>query len=188
MAVDGRDMEESLVRVPGGTATLGSLAFHPGEWPVVEVEVAELRFDRHPVTNAQFGRFVAETGHVTVPETSPTLADFPDADPALLVPGSQVFTQCPGPVPLSDCSAPARSAGSSGRGEHARRECRASRSGPRRPLPAMANQAARRPRLAGPDGLMGAERLNQGSFDCVGQCKRRPPTKRAKSCADPDCP
>jgi formylglycine-generating enzyme required for sulfatase activity len=54
------------------------------------------------VTNAQFRRFVRDTGHVTVAERVPDPADFPGADPAVLVPGSQVFVGTPGPVPLDD--------------------------------------------------------------------------------------
>ena len=54
--------------------------------------VGDVWFDPRPVTNAEFARFVEETGHVTVAEIAPDPADFPGADPALLVPGSQVFT------------------------------------------------------------------------------------------------
>ncbi|HET6728447.1 MAG TPA: SUMF1/EgtB/PvdO family nonheme iron enzyme, partial [Jiangellaceae bacterium] len=53
-------------------------------------------------TNAEFRRFVKDTGHVTVAERAPDPADFPGADPQDLVPGSQVFTPTPGPVPLDD--------------------------------------------------------------------------------------
>ena len=91
-----------MVLVPGGTATIGSTQWYAEERPVREVAVDELWFDVHPVTNAEFARFVAETGHVTVAETAPDPADFPGADPALLVPGSQVFTPTPGPVSLAD--------------------------------------------------------------------------------------
>ncbi|WP_277190452.1 formylglycine-generating enzyme family protein [Luteipulveratus flavus] len=91
-----------MVLVPGGTGRVGSERFYPEERPVREVEVADLWLDLHPVTNAQFARFVEDTGHVTVAEVTPDAADFPGADPALLVPGSQVFTPTPGPVPLTD--------------------------------------------------------------------------------------
>src|SRR5690349_7830850 len=94
--------QDVMVLVPGGTTRLGSVGFYPEESPEVEVEVGDVRWDRHPVTNEQFAAFVAATGHTTVAETAPDPADFPDADPALLVPGSQVFAQTSGPVGLHD--------------------------------------------------------------------------------------
>jgi len=93
---------DGMVLVPGGTTVIGSDRFYPEERPLREVAVGDVWFDRHPVTNAEFARFVAETGHVTVAETAPDPADFPGADPALLVAGSQVFTPTDGPVPLHD--------------------------------------------------------------------------------------
>jgi formylglycine-generating enzyme required for sulfatase activity len=58
--------------------------------------------DVHPVTNDQFRAFVADTGYVTAAERPVTAADYPDADPALLTPGSLVFRQTAGPVDLRD--------------------------------------------------------------------------------------
>ena len=86
-----------MVLVPGGTTTIGNDHFYPEERPLREVTVGDVWFDPRPVTNAEFARFVEETGHVTVAEIAPDAADFPGADPALLVPGSQVFTQTRGP-------------------------------------------------------------------------------------------
>ncbi len=91
-----------MVLVPGGRCVMGSLDFYPEEQPLREVEVPDLWFDESPVTNAQFRRFVADTGHLTVAERAPDPADFPGADPADLVPGSQVFVGTTGPVPLDD--------------------------------------------------------------------------------------
>src|SRR5690348_5338924 len=91
-----------MVLVPGGATAIGSDRFYAEERPVREVVVGDAWFDVHPVTNAAFARFVDETGHVTVAEVAPDPADFPGADPALLVPGSQVFTQTGGPVHLDD--------------------------------------------------------------------------------------
>jgi formylglycine-generating enzyme len=90
------------VLVPGGTFQLGSDRHYPEEQPARSVTIGDVWFDRHPVTNAEFARFTAATGHVTVAETAPDAAAFPDADPELLVPGSQVFTQTHGPVRLDD--------------------------------------------------------------------------------------
>jgi formylglycine-generating enzyme required for sulfatase activity len=94
--------EQEMVLVPGGVTAIGSDRHYAEERPVREVAVDDVWFDVHPVTNAEFARFVAETGHLTVAEVAPDLADLPDVDPALLVPGSQVFTQTDGPVDLGD--------------------------------------------------------------------------------------
>ena len=93
---------KGMVPVPGGSFVMGSVDFYPEERPLRQVEVADLWIDEHPVTNAQFRRFVRDTGHVTVAEQVPDPADFPGADQADLVPGSQLFVGTPGPVPLDD--------------------------------------------------------------------------------------
>jgi formylglycine-generating enzyme required for sulfatase activity len=81
---------------------MGCDRFYPEEAPVRHVAVDAFRMDRHPVTVGEFSRFVGDTGYVTVAERQPTAADYPDADPALLVPGSLVFRRCTGPVDLRD--------------------------------------------------------------------------------------
>jgi formylglycine-generating enzyme required for sulfatase activity len=91
-----------MVRVPSGVTLIGNDHYYPEERPVREVRVDEVWWDPHPVTNADFARFVEATGHVTVAEIAPDPADFPGADPELLVPGSQVFTPTQGPVQLVD--------------------------------------------------------------------------------------
>jgi formylglycine-generating enzyme len=88
--------------VPGGEFLMGSQDFYPEEGPVREVSVEGFWIDEHPVTVAEFRRFVTATGHVTTAELAPTAEDYPDADPELLVPGSLVFHQPPGPVSLDD--------------------------------------------------------------------------------------
>jgi sulfatase modifying factor 1 len=84
---------------------MGAEGFYAEERPVREVEVDGFWIDRHPVTVAQFGRFVREAGYVTVAERPLDPADYPDADPAVLVPGSLVFHKTPGPVDLRDVRA-----------------------------------------------------------------------------------
>jgi len=81
---------------------MGCDRFYPEEAPVRQVAVDGFWIDRHPVTVGEFSRFVQDTGYVTLAERPPVAADYPDADPALLVPGSLVFRRTPGPVDLRD--------------------------------------------------------------------------------------
>ncbi len=82
---------------------MGSEDFYPEEAPVRQVSVDGFWMDDHLVTVAEFRRFVRTTGHVTHAEQAPAAADYPDADPELLlVAGSLVFVQPPGPVDLRD--------------------------------------------------------------------------------------
>jgi len=91
-----------MVHVPAGTFLMGSEDFYPEERPVRSVEVDGFWIDEHPVTVAEFRRFVKATGHVTWAERAPAAADYPDADPELLVPGSLVFKKSAGTVDLRD--------------------------------------------------------------------------------------
>jgi formylglycine-generating enzyme required for sulfatase activity len=91
-----------MVELPGGTFRMGSDRFYPEERPVRAVSVGGFWVDRHPVTVAEFRRFVKDTGHVTTAEQAPEAEHYPDADPELLVPGSLVFHTTDGPVPLDD--------------------------------------------------------------------------------------
>ena len=88
--------------IEGGEFAMGSADFYPEEEPVHQVAVSGFWIDRQPVTIADFRRFVKATGHVTNAERTPDAAEYPDADPDLLVPGSLVFQQTQGPVDLSD--------------------------------------------------------------------------------------
>jgi formylglycine-generating enzyme required for sulfatase activity len=88
--------------IPEGTFAMGCERFYEEEGPVRDVEVEGFWIDRHPVTVAEFRRFVAETGYVTVAERPLDSADYPEADPELLVPGSLVFTPTDHPVDLRD--------------------------------------------------------------------------------------
>ena len=91
-----------LVELPGGEFLMGSDRHYPEEAPQHERHVEPFAIERHPVTNAQFAEFVAETGYVTVAERELDPAEFPGTDPADLVPGSLVFTPTSGPVDLRD--------------------------------------------------------------------------------------
>ncbi len=93
---------EGMVWVAAGAFQMGSEDFYEEERPVRPVEVDGFWIDPHPVTVAEFRRFVKATGYVTVAERPPEPAHYPDADPALLVPGSLVFQRPRGAVDLTD--------------------------------------------------------------------------------------
>ena len=88
--------------IPGGEFLMGSEEFYPEERPSRRVAVDGFWMDEHPVTASDFRRFARETKYVTVAERPLDPADYPDADPELLVPGSLVFHKTAGPVPLDD--------------------------------------------------------------------------------------
>ncbi len=91
-----------MTRVEGGTFRMGDERFYPEERPVHRVTVDGFWIGTYPVTNAQFERFVAETGHVTFAEQPPDAALYPDASEEQLVPGSIVFRQPSQRVALGD--------------------------------------------------------------------------------------
>lgn len=90
----------TAVLVPGGTTRIGSEEHYPEERPVREVEVVDLWVDVNPVTNADFARFVRETGHLTAAELPPPPIE--GEAPGEAAPGSLLFAPPPGPVPLDD--------------------------------------------------------------------------------------
>ena len=95
-------MLTEVVELPGGSFRMGSTEFYPEEAPVHTATVGAYAVERHPVTNAQFAEFVADTGYVTVAEQAPDPALYPGAAPQDLVPGSLVFRPTSGPVDLRD--------------------------------------------------------------------------------------
>jgi formylglycine-generating enzyme required for sulfatase activity len=88
--------------VPGRTFLMGSNKHYPEEAPAHKVAVDGFWMDACTVTNAQFRRFVEETGHVTLAERAPDAADYPGAKPELLVPASVVFVRPRRRVSLDD--------------------------------------------------------------------------------------
>ena len=100
--VSSHDSPRGMTWVPGGRFRMGSADFYPEERPVCEVDVDGFWMDTGPVTVAEFRRFVKQADYVTTAERPPDPADYPDADPDLLVPGSLVFRKTKGPVDLHD--------------------------------------------------------------------------------------
>jgi len=95
-------MLTELIELPGGAFQMGSTAFYPEETPVHTAVVGALAIERHPVTNAQFARFVEDTGYVTVAERPLDPDSYPGVCEADLVPGALVFRPTAGPVDLRD--------------------------------------------------------------------------------------
>lgn len=93
---------KDMVWIPGGEFLMGSTDFYPEERPIHPVTIDGFWMDEHPVTVAEFRRFVKATEHLTWAEVPPAPADYPDADPEQLVPGSLVFEGSSGPVDLAD--------------------------------------------------------------------------------------
>jgi formylglycine-generating enzyme required for sulfatase activity len=102
---------EGMVWIPGGVFWMGSEDF-PDAKPIHKVYVDGFWMDKTEVTNAQFRRFVEDTGYVTVAEKPPDVAEImkqqpPGAPPPpkeSLVAGSLVFAQPKTKVPLNDPS------------------------------------------------------------------------------------
>src|SRR3954470_11943878 len=101
-AVGSSTVLDGMAPVPGGDFAMGSENFYPEEAPVRRVAVEGFWIDERPVTVGEFRRFIKQTGYVTVAERPLDPALYPDADPALLVPGSLVFRPARSPVDLSD--------------------------------------------------------------------------------------
>ena len=91
---------KGMVWVPGGTYVMGSEEHYPEEAPTHRVGVDGFWMDEHAVTNAEFSRFVEQTGHVTVAERAPDPADYPGATQETLIAASVVFQQPSRRVPM----------------------------------------------------------------------------------------
>ena len=91
---DGADSEasapEGMVLIPSGTFKMGATDGFAHEAPVHEVRLDAFYMDEHEVTNAEFARFVAETGYVTEAEQWKWSIIFaPDDTPGQRVPGAE---------------------------------------------------------------------------------------------------
>jgi sulfatase modifying factor 1 len=100
VARPGKAPFDNMVWIPAGVFLMGSNDHYPEEAPAHEVSVDAFWMDKHTVTNAEFSRFVEETGHVTLAEKPANAADYPGAKPELLSPASVVFRKSSQPVDL----------------------------------------------------------------------------------------
>lgn len=84
---------EGMAWVPGGVFWMGCGDCNlPDAVPLHLVRLTGYWIDRHPVTNAEFARFVKATGYVTVAERAPRPEDYPGVPREQLVAGSAVFS------------------------------------------------------------------------------------------------
>jgi sulfatase modifying factor 1 len=104
MSAQPNDQEHDVVWLDGGEFVMGSDEHYPEEAPTHRVRVGGFGIDQFEVTNGRFAGFVNATGYVSVAERPLDPADFPDAPPENLVPGSLVFTPTRGPVDLRHLS------------------------------------------------------------------------------------
>ena len=83
-------MLTELVGLPGGAFRMGSTSFYPEEAPARTVTVSAFAVERHPVTNAQYARFVDDSGYTSVAERPLDPALYPGVAAADLVPGALI--------------------------------------------------------------------------------------------------
>ena len=95
-----RASTDGMVRIPGGTFTMGSDRHYPEEAAAHKVSVGGFWMDRTTVTNRDFKAFVDATGHVTLAEKPADAASYPGAKAELLVPSSVMFKKADAPVDL----------------------------------------------------------------------------------------
>src|ERR1700712_4048840 len=93
-------MADDLAWIPPQTTTVGADNDYAEEGPSRVVTVDGFWIQTHQVTNRDFGRFVSETGYLTVAERQLDPANYPGAPQEHLQPGSMVFPRTEGPVDL----------------------------------------------------------------------------------------
>lgn len=114
--VKGSGETAGMVWIPAGEFMMGAGskddAARPDEHPAHKVQVDGFWMDETEITNAQFAAFVKATGYVTIAERAPDWEEMkkqlppgtPKPPPDVLVPGSLVFKQPDGPVPLDNAA------------------------------------------------------------------------------------
>jgi len=108
------EKEDGMVWIPGGEFVMGTneMDAYAAEKPAVDLTVSGFWMDIHEVTNAEYAKFVEETGYVTLAEVKPDWEllkqqlppGTPKPDDSVLIAGSMVFTPPPYKVPTQDIS------------------------------------------------------------------------------------
>jgi formylglycine-generating enzyme required for sulfatase activity len=92
------DIPVGMRAIPGGEFMMGSDRFYPEEAPARLIRVDPFWIDETPVTNRDFARFVAATGHCTTAEIAPERADYPGMASDMECSGSLVFQRTATPI------------------------------------------------------------------------------------------
>lgn len=110
----GDTAKNGMVYIPGGSFDMGGDNDQAAqdEYPKHRVQVSPFWMDATEVTNAQFKKFVAATGYVTIAERKPDWNELkktlppgtPKPPDSVMVAASLVFRQSSGPVDLNDYS------------------------------------------------------------------------------------
>lgn len=95
---------QEMIWVKTGTFRMGSDRHYQEERTADKVTVNGFCMEKYEVTNAQFARFVAETGYVTVAERPVPADSFPNLSEAQRAPGSLVFMQSTTQQPVAELS------------------------------------------------------------------------------------
>ena len=108
------DIPPGMIWIPGGEFQMGTdlEIGWPDEKPSHPVRLAGFWMDATEVTNAEFAKFVEETGYKTTAEKPPTLEEImrqvppgtPPPSEDMLIAASMVFSPPAGEVPLNDFS------------------------------------------------------------------------------------
>jgi formylglycine-generating enzyme required for sulfatase activity len=77
--------------IRGGAFDMGARPLRPEEGPAHRTRVDSFWIDRTDVTNADFARFVAATGYVTLAERAPDPRLYPGVPASALKPSGLVF-------------------------------------------------------------------------------------------------
>jgi formylglycine-generating enzyme required for sulfatase activity len=101
-SVPGAPPPRGMAWIPGGEFSMGAgatpdmnavgMQATTDSRPIHRVYVDGFWMDATEVTNEEFAKFVAATGHVTIAERAPRAEDFPGAPPENLVAGAVVFS------------------------------------------------------------------------------------------------
>lgn len=104
--------EDGMVIIPAGILQMGgdNDQANANEFPKHKVKINSFLMDETEVTNAEFSKFVENTGYVTIAERAILWEELqkqlppgtPKPPDSLLAPGALVFSPTLGPVPLSN--------------------------------------------------------------------------------------